>query len=349
MNFQSQKMLQIRLSKKLALLLFVCANSLWIQAQQINSPDKNISLKFELKEGGIPSYQLSYKQKAVIKPSSLGLELQNLPSFLDGFTVTNTAQSSVDENWNPVLGEEKTIRNHYNELVVTLAQAKNNNRYIRIRFRLFNDGLGFRYEFPKQNDLSYFVIKEERSEFNLAGNHKIFWIPGDYDTNEYAYTTSKISEIPSLMKKATIEINSQWPIKELAVQTPSMMKSDDGLYINIHEAGLINYPAMYLEVDAVNNKMRSHLAPDAVGAKGYMQTDAQSPWRTIVVSDKATEILASKLILNLNEPTSYKDVSWIKPVKFIGIWWEYFVAGRSTWAFGKENNVKLTDDFTKLV
>jgi hypothetical protein len=349
MNFQSQKMpLQIRLSKKLALLLFVCANSLWIQAQEINSPDKNLSLKFELKEGGIPSYQLSYKQKAVIKPSSLGLELQNLPSFLDGFTVTNTAQSSVDENWNPVLGEEKTIRNHYNELVVTLAQAKNNNRYIRIRFRLFNDGLGFRYEFPKQNDLSYFVIKEERSEFNLAGNHKIFWIPGDYDTNEYAYTTSKISEIPSLMKKATIEINSQWPIKELAVQTPSMMKSDDGLYINIHEAALINYPAMYLEVDAVNDKMRSHLAPDAVGAKGYMQTDAQSPWRTIVVSDKATEILASKLILNLNEPTSYKDVSWIKPVKFIGIWWEYFVAGRSTWAFGKENNVKLTDDFTKL-
>jgi sugar phosphate isomerase/epimerase len=267
---------------------------------------------------------------------------------MDGFAVTKTEQKSVDESWNPVMGEEKTIRNNYNELVVTLAQAKNNNRFIRIHFRLFNDGLGFRYEFPKQDDLKYFVIKEEHTEFQLAGNHKIFWIPGDYDTNEYAYTTSKISEIPALMKKATVEINSQWPIKELAVQTPSMMKSEDGLYINIHEAALINYPAMSLNVDATTFKMSSHLTPDAVGNKGYMQTDAQTPWRTIVVSDKATEILASKLILNLNEPTAYKDVSWIKPLKYIGIWWEYFVAGKSTWAYGKENNVKLGQDFTKL-
>lgn len=349
MNFKSKKMfLTIRNSIKITGLILVFLAPLLAQAQTINSPNKNLSLQFELKTNGVPSYQLSYKGKAVIKPSSLGLEIKDAPSFMDGFAITKTEQKSVDESWNPVMGEEKTIRNNYNELVVTLAQAKNNNRYIRIHFRLFNDGLGFRYEFPKQDDLKYFVIKEEHTEFQLAGNHKIFWIPGDYDTNEYAYTTSKISEIPALMKKATVEINSQWPIKELAVQTPSMMKSDDGLYINIHEAALINYPAMSLNVDATTFKMSSHLTPDAVGNKGYMQTDAQTPWRTIVVSDKATEILASKLILNLNEPTAYKDVSWIKPVKYIGIWWEYFVAGKSTWAYGKENNVKLGQDFTKL-
>src|SRR5690606_5351675 len=236
----------------------------------------------------------------------------------------------------------------YNELLVTLTQPSQGGRFIRLRFRLFNDGLGFRYEFPKQKHLTYFVIKEEHTEFSLAGDHKIFWIPGDYDTNEYAYTTSKISELPHLMEKATAYISAQHPIKTLAVQTPSMMKSSDGLYINIHEAALVNYPAMSLAVDANNFKMRSHLTPDAVGNKGYMQTDTQSPWRTIVVSDKATDILASRLILNLNEPTEYEDVSWIKPVKYIGIWWEYFVAGKSSWAYGTETNVKLTDDYTKL-
>ncbi|TRX21653.1 glycoside hydrolase family 97 protein [Flavobacterium franklandianum] len=331
-----------------AIFLFICIVPFLAQAQEINSPNKNLVLKFELAANGVPSYQLYYKGKYVIKPSTLGLEIKDAPSFMDGFSITNSEQKSVDEFWNPVMGEEKTIRNNYNELVVTLAQAKNKNRYIRIRFRLFNDGLGFRYEFPKQDDLKYFVIKEEHTEFQLAGNHKIFWIPGDYDTNEYAYTTSKISEIPSRMKKATVVINAQQPIKEIAVQTPSMMKSNDGLYINIHEAALINYPAMSLQVDAATLKMTSHLTPDALGNKGYMQTDTQTPWRTIVVSDKATEILASKLILNLNEPSAYKDVSWIKPVKYIGIWWEYFVAGKSTWAYGKENNVKLSDDFTKL-
>ena len=349
MNFKLKKMLiPFRYTRRLVGLFLVCLSPFLSQAQVISSPDKNLSLQFELSANGVPTYQLSYKNKAVIKPSSLGLEIKDAPSFMDGFNITNSAQKMVDDSWNPVMGEEKTIRNHYNELVVTLAQVQNNNRYIRIRFRLFDDGLGFRYEFPKQKDLNYFVIKEEHTEFQLAGNHKIFWIPGDYDTNEYAYTTSIISEIPSLMKKATILINAQQPIQELAVQTPSMMKSEDGLYINIHEAALINYPAMSLNVDAENFKMSSHLTPDAVGSKGYMQTDTQTPWRTIVVSDKATEILASKLILNLNEPTSYKDVSWIKPMKYIGIWWEYFVAGKSTWAYGKENNVKLGQDFTKL-
>jgi glucan 1,4-alpha-glucosidase len=350
MNFKTKIFSLLSYSKsKLAYLILACIVPFLLKAQVIKSPNKNLSLQFELKGNGVPAYQLSYKGKPVIKQSSLGIETKDVPSFMEGFTITNTAQNTVDTTWDPVMGEQKTIRNNYNELVVTLAQAKNNNRFIRIRFRLFNDGLGFRYEFPKQDELKYFVIKEEHTEFQLAGDHKIFWIPGDYDTNEYAYTTSKISEIPLLMKKATANILAQQPIQNLAVQTPSMMKSSDGIYVNIHEAALINYPAMSLNIDdATTFKMSSHLTPDAVGNKGYMQTDTQTPWRTIVVSDKATDILASKLILNLNEPTSYKDVSWIKPVKYIGIWWEYFVAGKSTWAYGKENNVKLGQDFTKL-
>ncbi|WP_428829218.1 glycoside hydrolase family 97 protein [Pontibacter actiniarum] len=334
--------------RRLALLMFLCTFTVLVKAQVITSPDKNLTLTFKLTEGGVPTYQLSYKKKPVIKQSRLGIQTQDVPSFVDGFTVADTKQTSVDDSWNPVWGEQKTIRNNYNELLVTLRQEEQKGRHIRVRFRLFNDGLGFRYEFPKQQELNYFVIKEENTEFNLAGDHKIFWIPGDYDTNEYAYTTSKISEVPQLIEKATIDVHAQQPIETLAVQTPSMMKSDDGLYINIHEAALVNYPAMNLNLDADNYKMSAHLVPDAVGNKGYMQTDAQTPWRTVVVSDKATDILASNLILNLNEPTAYKDVSWIKPVKYIGVWWEYFVAGKSTWAYGTETNVKLGDDPSKL-
>lgn len=319
-----------------------------LKAQLISSPNGNISLKFELKENGIPTYQLTYKGKPIIKPSSLGLETMGVPSFMDGFSISDTKQTQVNEYWNPVLGEQKTIHTNYNEILFTLTQEAHKNRFIRIRFRVFNDGLGFRYEFPSQKELSYFIIKEENTQFNLAGDHKIFWIPGDYDTNEYAYTTSTISEIPQLKEKATIEVHAQQPIKNPSIQTPSMMKSSDGIYINIHEAGLINYPAMYLNVDATNNQLSSHLCPDAIGSKGFIQTDAQTPWRTIVVSDKASDILASKMILNLNEPTSYQDVSWIKPVKYMGVWWEYFVAGKSTWAYSDETNVKLNDDFTKF-
>ena len=328
------------------LLISICTTILYAQA--LKSPDGNFSLQFELTANGTPSYQLSFKNKPVIKSSTLGLETADVPSFSSGFTITKTDEKTVNDTWNPIMGEQKTIRNNYNELMVTLSQKAQKDRFILIRFRLFNDGLGFRYEFPKQENLKYFVIKEENTQFNLAGDHKTFWIPGDYDTNEYAYTTSKMSEIPGLMKKAIIEVHAQHPVKNLAIQTPSMMKSDDGLYINIHEAALINYPAMTLNVDAANFKLSSHLTPDAVGNKGYMQTDTRTPWRTIVVSDKAADILASKLILNLNEPTAYKDVSWIKPVKYIGVWWEYFVAGKSSWAYSNENNVKMGQDFSKL-
>lgn len=328
----------------ICLLAFISVTTL--KAQTIKSPDGNLSLTFALQDNGVPAYELTYKQKAVIKNSKLGIETQDVHPFVNGFTVSKVDQASVDNTWNPVLGEQKTIRNQYNELLVILTQKEQNNRYIQIRFRLFNDGLGFRYEFPQQDQLKYFVIKEEKTEFNLVGDHKVFWIPGDYDTNEYPYTTSKLSEIPGLMKKATVEITAQQPIGNPSVQTPLMMKSPDGLYINIHEAALINYPAMALNVEGL--KLSAHLVPDAVGNKGYMQTEAHTPWRTIVVSDKATDILASRLILNLNEPSTYSDVSWIKPVKYLGVWWEYFVSGKSTWAYSDVTNVKLTDDFTKF-
>ena len=331
--------------------LFVAILYIYCQlgfSQELTSPDGNFELKVSLTTNGTPQYQLSYKGKKVIEPSLLGLQLKNTPSMREGFTIEETITSVLDETWNPVWGKQKTVRNHYKELVMKLVQSDLDGRYIRLRFRLFNDGLAFRYEFPKQSKLNYFVIEEEYSEFALSGDHKIFWIPGDYDTHEYAYTTSKISEIPEKMEEATIYINAQTPIEGLAVQTPSMMKTEDGLYINIHEAALQNYAAMELNVDAKNQVMRSHLVPDAVGNKGYMQTNTHSPWRTIIVSDDARAILASHMIINLNEPTDYEDTSWIKPTKYIGVWWEYFVEGKSTWAYGKETNVKLEDDFSQL-
>lgn len=332
-------------------ILFWCVamliNLSFALAQQINSPDHQLLLDFKLTSSGTPTYQLAYKGKPVILASNLGFDMVDVPSFAQGFEVTSTKNNQVDETWQPIMGEQKNIRNHYKELLVSLKQ-QSTQRIINIRFRLFNDGLGFRYEFPKQENLKYFIIKEEKTEFNLAGDHRTFWIPGDYDSNEYPYTTSKMSAIPGLIKKATIDIHAQWPIQNLAVQTPLMMKTDNGLYINIHEAALINYPAMALNVDADKFKLSAHLCPDPMGNKGYLQTEANTPWRTIVVSDKATEILSSKLILNLNEPTKYSDVSWIKPVKYIGVWWEYFVSGKSTWNYSDTNNVKMGDDFSLL-
>lgn len=332
----------------LTLFLALILTAFLVKGQTITSPDQNFVLKIELTDAGVPLYQLSYKKKSVIKPSKLGIETVNTPSFLDGFTISDVQTATVNDTWEPIYGEEKSIRNHYNELLVTLTQKEQKDRFIKVRFRLFNDGLGFRYEFPRQEHIQYLTIKEEHTTFNLNGDHKIFWIPGDYNTNEYAYTTSKISEIPQLKEKATIDVHAQVPIPTLAIQSPSMMKTSDGLYINIHEAALIDYPAMQLNVDPETFQLSAHLTPDAVGNKGYLQTDAKTPWRTIIVSDKATDILSSRLILNLNEPTAYTDVSYIKPVKYIGVWWEYFVAGKSTWAYSAETNVKLGDDFSKL-
>jgi hypothetical protein len=318
-----------------------------IKAQTILSPDKNLTLKFALAANGVPTYQLTYKQKQVIKTSKLGIETKDVPSFLDGFTITKTEQQSFNESWNPVWGEQKTIRNNYNELLVTLAQKAVKDRYIRIRFRLFNDGLGFRYEFPSQPNLNYFIIKEEHTQFALAGDHKAFWLPGDFDTQEYETVTSKLSEVRGKMKAAVTPNVSQTTFSPTGLQTPLMMKSQDGLYINIHEAALVDYSCMSLNLDDKNFVLESFLTPDAIGDKGYMQAPTQSPWRTVIVSDKAGDVLLSKLVYNLNEPTKFKDVSWIKPVKYVGVWWE-MITGKSTWAYTDLENVQLgITDYSK--
>lgn len=341
-------MSHINMRKLLVICLSLLSFTSLVSAQEISSPDKKLILKFELKEDGVPTYQLNYKKKEVVKSSKLGIETKDVPSMLNGFTITKTEQNTADESWNPVLGEQKTIRNHYNELLVTLAQKDVKDRFIKIRFRVFNDGLGFRYEFPEQPNLNYFIIKEERTQFALAGDHKAFWLPGDYDTQEYSTVTSNLSEVRGKMKDAVTPNSSQTTFSPAGLQTPLMMKSKDGLYINIHEAALVDYSCLSLNLDDKNYVLESVLTPDAIGNKGYMQAPSQSPWRTIVVSDKATDILASKLILNLNEPTKYKDVSWIKPVKYVGVWWE-MITGKSTWAYTDIESVQLgVTDYSKL-
>jgi hypothetical protein len=327
-------------------LLMICGN---ITAQQLKSPEGNFTMEFSLLKDGTPSYKLNYKNKEVIKSSKLGLELKNdKQSLLNDFTVVDTKTSAFDETWQPVWGEVRTIRNHYNELAVTLNQ-KETDRQIIIRFRLFNDGLGFRYEFPSQKNLTYFVIKEEKTQFAMAGDHTAFWIPGDYDTQEYDYTQSKLSEIRGLAEKAYTSNVSQKSFSPTGVQTSLMMKSSNGLYINLHEAALINYSCMHLNLDDKNMIFESWLTPDAVGDKGHMQAPNHSPWRTIIVSDDAREILASKMTLNLNDPCKIEDTSWIKPVKYIGVWWE-MITGKSSWSYTNElPSVQLgITDYTKV-
>jgi glucan 1,4-alpha-glucosidase len=303
--------------------------------QQLLSPNGKFQMTFTLQNDGTPTYQLTYTGKVVIKPSALGLELKNdKKSLLNDFTVTDTKNSSHDSSWEPVWGEVKTIRNHYNELEVTLDQKETDRRMI-IRFRLFDDGLGFRYEFPLQKKLSYFIIKEERTQFAMNGDHTAFWIPGDYDTQEYDFTTSKLSEIRGLLKGAITSNLSQTSFSETGVQTSLMMKSTDGLYINLHEAALINYACMHLNLDDKNLIFQSWLTPDVIGDKGYMQAPCNSPWRTIIVSNDARDILASKMTYNLNEPSKIENTSWIKPVKYIGVWWE-MITGKSSWAYTDE-------------
>ena len=316
---------------KLTCFLLVLFMGSAAMAEGITSPNGQLQLNFSVNPQGEPVYELFYKGKAVIKPSKLGLELKNDPGLMNGFTLADTRTSTFDETWEPVWGEVRQIRNHYNEMAVTLNQ-KAQNRNIIIRFRLFDDGLGFRYEFPLQKNLNYFVIKEERTQFAMAGDHKAFWIPGDYDTQEYDFTESKLSEIRGLMKEAITGNASQTQFSPTSVQTSLQMKTEDGLYINLHEAALVDYSCMHLNLDDKNLIFESWLTPDAVGDKGYMQAPCKSPWRTVIVSDDARDILASKLTLNLNDPCAYEDVSWIKPVKYVGVWWE-MIAGKSTWAY----------------
>ena len=332
---------------KLTCFLLVLSMSSAAMAESITSPNGQLQLNFSVNSQGEPVYELFYKGKAVIKPSKLGLELKNDPGLMNGFTLADTQTSTFDETWEPGGGEVKQIRNHYNEMAVTLDQ-KAQDRNIIIRFRLFDDGLGFRYEFPLQKNLNYFVIKEERTQFAMTGDHKAFWIPGDYDTQEYDFTESKLSEIRGLMKSAITGNASQTQFSPTGVQTSLQMKTADGLYINLHEAALVDYSCMHLNLDDKNLIFESWLTPDAVGDKGYMQAPCKSPWRTVIVSDDARDILASKLTLNLNEPCAYEDVSWIKPVKYVGVWWE-MIAGKSTWAYTDDlPSVKLGEtDYSK--
>ncbi|HWR13899.1 MAG TPA: glycoside hydrolase family 97 protein [Terriglobales bacterium] len=335
------------MSLRVVTVVWICLIAILAASQEIKSPNGNVVLSFSLQAGGVPTYSLAYKGRAVIKPSRLGFELKNAPALRDGFALGEAKTATFDETWEPVWGEVRKIRNHYNELSVTLTQAQM-ERTMVVRFRVFDDGLGFRYEFPRQPKLSYFVVKEERTQFALTGDHKAFWLPGDYDTQEYKTVTSNLSQVPGLMKRSITPNASQTPFYT-GVQTPLMMKSQDGLYINIHEAALVDYSCMSLELGDKNFVLESHLTPDARGDKGYLQTPVVSPWRTVMVSDKAGDILESKLILNLNEPTKYKDVSWIKPIKYVGVWWE-MITGKSTWSYTDADNVKLDQfDYSKAV
>lgn len=308
-------------------------------AQTVKSPNGNVSVKFSL-DNGRPVYEVSYKNRAVVKPSYLGLELAKTKhaskgmeetNLMDGFVVAKTDTSTFDETWKPVWGETATIRNHYNELAVTLNQPAT-KRNIVIRFRVYDDGMGLRYEFPQQEELNYFVIKEEHTQFAMAGDHKAFWIPGDYDTQEYETVESKLSEIRGLMKSAITPNSSQTTFSPTGVQTSLQMKTDDGLYINIHEAACVNYATMHLNLDDKNMVFESWLTPDAQGYKGYIQTPFNTPWRTVIVSDDARDMLSSNLILNLNESCALDDVSWIRPIKYCGVWWDMIV-GRGTWSY----------------
>ena len=326
--------------------IYMLLCSTLIAAESLTSPDGNLKLLFSLSKQGEPVYELFYKSKVVIKPSKLGIEIKNDKGLMNDFSLMDTKRTTFDETWTPVWGEENQIRNHYNELAVTLEQITN-SRYITIRFRLFNDGLGFRYEFPQQRNLVYFVVREEHSQFAMSGDHTAWWIPGDYDTQEYDYTESKLSEIRGLLQGAVSGNASQTVFSPTGVQTSLQMKTAEGLYINLHEAALVDYSCMHLNLDDKNLIFESWLTPDAVGNKAYMQSPCHTPWRTVMVSDDARKILASNLILNLNEPCKYEDTSWIKPVKYIGVWWE-MIAGGKPWAYTWDiPSVKLDEtDYT---
>ena len=302
-----------------------------ILAQEQASPNGNVVVSFSLNKQGIPFYKISYKNKPVIKESSLGFLLKGSESLTENFKILDAQKTNFKETWQPVWGEETEILNHYNELLVSLEQTTS-LRKMNIRFRVYNEGVGFRYEFPQQKELTYFVISEELSQFAMAGDHTAWWIPGDYDTQEYDYTECKLSQIREQMPQAVIKNVCQTPFSPTGVQTSLMMKSQDGLYINLHEAALVNYPCMHLNLDDKKFIFQSHLTPDAQGNKGHLYTPYHTPWRTIMVSDDARDILAYRLILNLNDPCALPDTSWIKPVKYIGVWWE-MITGKSSWAY----------------
>ena len=329
--------------KKISVLLMGLLLPMFAAAQTVKSPDGNVSLTFSLTGNGQPTYEMSYKGKTVCKPSHLGLELakdkhaskgMEETDLMDGFTETGSKTSTFDETWKPVWGETSTIRNHYNELEVNLNQASS-NRNITIRFRVYDYGMGLRYEFPQQESLNYFVIQEEHTQFAMAGDHTAYWIPGDYDTQEYEYNITPLTGIRPIIaaNREKYKSNSSTTVfSDTGVQTSLQLKTKDGLYINIHEAACLDYPTMHLNLDEKNLVLESWLTPDAVGRKGFIQTPFNTPWRTVLVSDDARDMLSCKLTLNLNEPCKIEDTSWIHPTKYCGVWWNMIV-GTKTWSY----------------
>lgn len=309
----------------------------------LTSPDGRLQLSFDLTNDGTPTYKMDYNNKPVIATSRLGLELKNQKSLLDGFKMERVSRSSFDETWQPVWGEQSSIRNHYNEMAVCLSQPDDNGhlREMIVRFRLYDDGVGFRYEWPAQDNFTYFTIKEERTEFAMTGDHTAYWIPGDYDTQEYDYTISRLSEVREKMPAVKFSYNvSSTVFSDTGVQTSLQLKTDDGIYLNIHEAACVDYSTMHLNLDEKRMVLTSWLTPDARGDKGYLMAPCHSPWRTVMVTSSATAALDSKLILNLNEPCKLEDTSWIHPTKYMGVWWEMIV-GKSSWAYSNASAVNL--------
>ncbi|MCZ8090317.1 MAG: glycoside hydrolase family 97 protein [Flavobacterium sp.] len=326
--------------KKIQILVLLFLVSV-VNAQKVQSPSKSLTVNFGLDNEGKPNYYVTLKDKKVVNQSFLGLKLKDGTDFTKGFTVENSNTSTFDEVWKPVLGEQSAIRNNYNELVITLVQ-KANDKKLSIIFRVFDEGVAFRYSFPKQPNLNYFVISDEVSEFNLTGNHKSFWIPGDFDSQEYEYNETLLSDIDT----QKLNLNNGIGVKSISgkhvVQSPLMMKSKDGVYLNIFEAAVVDYPVMHLNLDTKTFGFTSLLVPNAIGDKAYLRTPSVSPWRTIIISTDARDILNSKMILNLNEPSKIEDTSWIKPMKYVGIWWEMHV-GKSTWDYAGSQNAQNTE------
>ncbi len=345
------------MNKKVQSLLWVFLLPVVMMAQEVKSPNGNVAVKFSLTGNGVPTYEMSYKGRAVVKPSHLGLELAKdkhstkglrETDLMDGFTETDSHISQFDETWKPVWGETSTIRNNYNELAVNLSQPSS-KRSIVIRFRVYDYGMGLRYEFPQQDSLIYFAIKDEHTQFAMAGDHTAWWLPGDYDTQEQETQESRLSEIRGRFHDAVNWHNSSVAVfSPTGVQTALQMKSQDGLYINIHEAACADYATMHLNLDDKTMTFESWLTPDATGLKGFMQTPCETPWRTVLVSDDARDMLSCKLTLNLNEPCKLEDTSWIHPTKYCGVWWEMIV-GRNTWRYTDEYpSIKLGQiDWTK--
>ncbi len=337
--------------KKIAfavIFLSAAAFSLAQTKTTVKSPNKNIELNFWLNDKGAPMYSVSYKSREVLLPSAMGFELKQtmsneaLPALKDNLVVTSSTQTSSNTKWEPVWGDVKEISDNYSQLKVSLSQKGDKAISFNIIFKVFDDGVGFRYEFPEQKNLAHFIVSEEKTEFHLAGDHKAFWIPGDFDSNEFNPNVTKLSEVNGEDPKYAANIFAHQFFDKDAVQTPLMLKTNDGLYINIHEAALVNYPAMNLHIDKSNFNLSSVLVPDALGNKAYLQAPAKTPWRTIIISDKATDMLASHTILNLNDPSVIKDPSWIKPTKYVGVWWEMHV-GKATWDYAGNQNATSFD------